>query len=240
MTMRLIIDARELGPVEGGVAQALEQARLYCRSRGRVIVEVRVDDRLLGEPQLASADLGALTGREVACVSEDSWELVDASFAQAAEALDQLALEHHDVACDLDRGERQAAMHRLGEVLQMWSQLRQVVVQGLTLLELDIDTANSVIDDGAMAAPGGQTHIASAAPAAVASVAAGADTGLAQRSINALRDGLEDIRRAIQNDDWVRLSDCLGYTMDPVVTDWQRLLQALRVVIADRRPAVQP
>ena len=225
MTTRLQIDEHEFNPVEGGVVEALNEARAWCRDRGRIIVEVRVDEVCLVEEELEPDHLASLDAEIVECASEDSWQLVDESFEQAVSVLDHLGAEQREVACDLDRGERQVAMRRLGEVLQLWSQLRQVVVQGLTLLEIDIDAVDAAATATANATATAVDHEGTRPPSP------------ARAAVDLLRDQLEEIRLAIQSDDWVRLSDCLGYTMDPVVDDWRALFSALRHVIADRRPA---
>ncbi len=115
------------------MADALEAARQHAASRGRVIVEVKLDGVPLSNEQLDAPET-APAGAKLECISADPRALVGQSFLQAADALDEARVLQGDAAGALMAGKVEEAFSSLTEVISVWESVRRVVEQGPALV----------------------------------------------------------------------------------------------------------
>lgn len=137
--MRVFLDNRDLGVIDGSVGDCLNLARRETESANRILVEVRIDDQVLSADQLEPADLAAIAGAEARFVSVDAATFVTETFNDAATALDSLAARQRDVADKLQMGQTTDALEALREVIDGWEKIQLCVDQGTELAGLDLD-----------------------------------------------------------------------------------------------------
>jgi hypothetical protein len=130
--MHALLDQAVVGEA-ASVADALEAARQHAASRGRVIVEVKLDGVPLSNEQLDAPET-APAGAKLECISADPRALVGQSFLQAADALDEARVLQGDAAGALMAGKVEEAFASLTEVISVWESVRRVVEQGPALV----------------------------------------------------------------------------------------------------------
>jgi hypothetical protein len=194
-------------PIEssGGVAGAIEAARLAAERRGRIVIDVLADGSpmpgaLLDAPPADDAGLA-----ELAFTSAPPGVFIRETLLDALPALGECRTDQQRAAEMLHRGELAGAMEPLKRVLEGWAVVRELADKSLELLGLTPAHIAVPADAGATPTDGA---------ACAAELAA----------------CLQRVREAVRGEDWGALADELAYDMDAQAGRWGVFLGA----IADR------
>lgn len=202
--MDIYLDNDRLGDARADtLAEAIEAARARAATRERVIVDVIVDGSPLPPEGLDDAGLMGGGCSEVRLTSAEPRAFVRVTLQDAAEALRTAQEDQRQAAAGFEAGETTDAFAALERAISVWQAARQSLDQGAQLLGLDL-----------------------------ASVPTG-DAGSLPEAIGALSTGLEEVRRAVQAQDWAGLSDVLLYDFDGLAERWRTLLLATADHVTD-------
>lgn len=209
--MQVFLDDQKLdvaAPPAPTLARALAAARDLAERQGRVIVEATHDGMPIATEHLeeASPTSGGSTSSSVAFhgevrfVSAEPRSLVKVTWQDVAEALRRTEADQTKAAELLHMGKLEEAMEYLGASLGVWENVRQAVLNGAALVGLDLETV--VIDQHHPDKP---------------------SMTVAER-VGGLVEHLQNVKRAIQAQDWSSLADTLEYELCEESRLWQRVL----------------
>ncbi len=203
--MRVFLDDHPIPIATPTLAAALAAVRESAERSGRVVIEVFRDGQLLPDALLASPTDAEEPGAELRCASADPCQLVASSLRQAADELAASRESHLAAAHSIQTGKLDQAMPQLSAALAAWTQIHQVVTNGIRLIGLDEQT------------PIGEP------PRPLAD------------SIASLSARLNEVKRALQAQDWSGLADALAYELPDQTDHWRDLV----LVLADRISAIR-
>jgi hypothetical protein len=196
-TMRVLLDGQLLPLERATMASALHAASDAAQARGRVIVEVKVDGRVVSDTILSDPPDEAL-GSEMNIISVEPRLLVRETLLDAVEALDRAGQEQSEAAGEIQSGRVESAMPLLQSAILKWQAVRDAVEKSASLLDIPLDSRV----DG----PG--------------------DRNLGQ-VVEGLAASLTDIRNSLEAEDWSGLADLLAYDMSEQIASWQEMLRSL-------------
>lgn len=133
--MRLLLDDQPLSIDARTIAEGIAAGRDAALAEGRVIVEAKLDGRLLEGGELSSTIAGE--GAELRLTSADPRALVAASLREVAGSLPDLRTAQAEAARRIQAGEYEAAFEHLGEAIAGWEGVRRVIDEGPRLLGID-------------------------------------------------------------------------------------------------------
>ncbi len=136
--MRAILDGRELKLDRPTLAAALSAGVQAAEAGGRVIVEAWADGRPLSDDEISQPPDIPGSVLELVLSSADPRALVAQTFREAAAALAGARDQHVSAGRCLQRGEFDAAMPLIREVLNTWGSARTALSRGADLLRLDV------------------------------------------------------------------------------------------------------
>ncbi|MEM8783507.1 MAG: hypothetical protein AAGE65_11720 [Planctomycetota bacterium] len=179
----------------------LDAARKRAGDAGRVVVEVRLNDALIGHDQLDD-QLEATVAPDDALqlASADPAELGVDALGQARTQLAELGELQGQAADKLQADQAGEALTLVGEAVQHWIQIANAVTQVARLTGLDLDTLTLTTPQGDEPA---------------AAIIAG------------LSGSLTELRELIQAGDTTTLADALGYEWPGLIERWDALLAAM-------------
>ncbi|NBC96084.1 MAG: hypothetical protein GVY27_06990 [Deinococcus-Thermus bacterium] len=122
-----------------GQAIAAVRDRLSGAGGDRVIVEVQLDGRTLGEDDLAQRHDQPLGEALLAVVTAESHELARQTLLDVGEALAAARDRQHQAADLLRSDQPQEALDHVKSALATWQQAQQSVQQSAQLLDIDLD-----------------------------------------------------------------------------------------------------
>jgi hypothetical protein len=195
--MRVLLDGQLLPLERATMASALHAASDAAQARGRVIVEVKVDGRVVSDTILSDPPDEAL-GSEMNIISVEPRLLVRETLLDAVEALDRAGQEQSEAAGEIQSGRVESAMPLLQSAILKWQAVRDAVEKSASLLDIPLDSRV----DG----PG--------------------DRNLGQ-VVEGLAASLTDIRNSLEAEDWSGLADLLAYDMSEQIASWQEMLRSL-------------
>lgn len=131
--MRILLDDKETAIKAATVGDGLEKASVLAQERGRLIVEVEVDGIHWTEEDLAAPDGAARPFTELKLLTAHPGELLQETFAQAADAVSQLDQLQRDCADLLQKGDNRPGFDKLLEVLAVWAAVQTALSRGLSL-----------------------------------------------------------------------------------------------------------
>lgn len=214
--MQAYLDDKSFGLDGSGpsLGHLVELVRERCQAEGRILVEVRLNDEPIA-PEEFSMPLGdSMTSADTTGGAVDELRMYSADpFELVLETTAQAAETLGgmvDLQCEV------ADLIQTGHTTEALPQLLEVMKTWQQIQEC--------VDDGA---------------ALVGISIDGwrkSDSGI-EDSIQALTKQLTEIRTALNNQDWVMLSDCLAYEMGPVTEQWRHLLELFTVQVEARQTA---
>jgi len=211
--MQTLLDEEQFDTTDAGpsIGHVIEKARSDCKSRGRILVEILLNDEPIGEEamSLPMGMSGSGGGDDEDClslISADPFDLVIETTGQASNAITEVINLQSETAELIQSGNLTDALPKLMEVINTWQQIQQCIEDGAALVGISVEDLQDGEDGDC-------------------------------NSITALRDQLMEIREAIRNQDLVALSDCLGYEMEPVAEQWRGLLEDFMQQVEMKRSA---
>ncbi|MEO1583533.1 MAG: hypothetical protein AAFR96_03045 [Planctomycetota bacterium] len=196
--MRVLLDGKEIEASEPTVASAIEAGRAAAEGAGRAIIEVVVNGEPLQGAGLDEPSPEPIEGGEVRLTSADPSLLVRATLLDAADALDATRAQHSAIAEGLQSGETAGALQELSSTLQVWQAAQDVLTRGWLLLGRDTATLD-------------------------APQASGADS--IDAMVEQLAGDLQEIKRALGDQDLAAVADVVGYDLEPRAEHWVTLLR---------------
>lgn len=182
------------------LAEALKAGIAAAERRGVLIVGVTADGRALEGSELERPSDEPGTFSSVSLISASPGLLVERTLREAAAAVDEVRVSQAKVAELVDIGDTAAALERLQGVFATWSAVREVVDRGGRLLGRDLMAMEPASID-------------------------------AKRPVEAcmlgLSQGLQEVKRALERDDWSLLSDVMGHRLEALAKDWSMVLGAM-------------
>jgi hypothetical protein len=175
--MKATLDGQPLTIDRPSLAAALQAAAASARERGRIIVEVLLDGQPVHGEALGQPSDEAIDAEHLEMTSTDPTSLVRVTLFDAADAMDNARDEHAACAEMIHRGDIQAAMGSLGQLLSTWQAVREAIAHG----------------GAAMGHP----------------LADYAGDGKLDARTAALSKQLDDLKRAVGNDDLSTVADLL-------------------------------
>ena len=124
------IDAANIGEAVAAVVGIAEQS-------GRLVVEVLVDGNALSEDDLQESTRLESKADEIQVLTTTMETLLHETFIEAVAALEGTAKSQTDAARLLQSGDASGGMNELVNALETWTGIRDAVVKGLELAELD-------------------------------------------------------------------------------------------------------
>ena len=201
--MRVLLDDQPISPDPGSVAEAMDAVRAHTEDTDRLIIQIEadgapVDAELLTDPPDDDAGIG-----ELRLTTANRLDFIRVTIGDVAEALDHVVEHQSRAAALIEDGDAAAASEPLSEALTKWQAVHAVVDQAAQLLGVDPGEIEIEPVEGST----------------------GATTGAA--CIEKLLEALEEVRRAMSDQDTAALADTLREDMDAVSRDWRALLDAL-------------
>ncbi|MEM7576980.1 MAG: hypothetical protein AAF328_05840 [Planctomycetota bacterium] len=179
----------------------LDAARKHAGDTGRVVVEVRLNDALIGHEQLDEQRADTVSPNdELQLASADPAELGIDALQQSRTQLAELGALQQQAADKLQADHAGEALNLVGDAVQHWIHIANAVTQVAQLTSIDLDTLNLTTPDGDESA------------AAI---------------ISGLSTSLTELRELIQAGDTTTLADALGYEWPALIGRWDALLSAM-------------
>jgi hypothetical protein len=125
--MKLIIDDEAVTTEAGSMEAALEHARRHLATKGRIIVAVAMNGRMLFGEELVSQRDADVAGSELRIESADPSAMVLSTLGAMKKALHDLVEMQKDAARLLRAGNLQEGVQLLGEVFEIWKQTQDGV-----------------------------------------------------------------------------------------------------------------
>ncbi len=123
-------------------------------SDSRVVVQVRLEDRVLEGDALSAARKEPLADGTLAVVSADRRELSLTTLGKLAALIEWLAPQHKQVAASMEKGDVQLGLQRLQEILTAWQRIQLTFgnlarMHGIVLSELRVRevTGEAVLEE---------------------------------------------------------------------------------------------
>lgn len=200
--MHVLLDGEEIKVERPTIAAALEAAKREAERRKRVVIEASMDGSPIADAWLESPPTEPRPGAEVRFVSADPLSLVRVTFLEIAEEL-RSAISHQEAAAAaVQTGRLDEAMPRVSAALGVWQNVREGVLNGASLLGMDL----GVMQAPATAGQAGQT---------------------VGEHIDGLAKALTELKRAIGAADWPGVADVLAYDLGDQAKRWQVVMNAL-------------
>ncbi|MHC5004656.1 MAG: hypothetical protein ACYTJ0_16200 [Planctomycetota bacterium] len=142
--MRVLVDDSDCGTRSGSVADAVAQIAEELRERGRIIVEVDLDGRRCAGAELDELLDGDGAGPDPAVVrltTADPADQVGDALAAATRELGTAGRLQQEAAELIEAGDASSGMQRLGQALEIWGNVQQIVTLGVELVALPLDAA---------------------------------------------------------------------------------------------------
>ncbi|MEL6330025.1 MAG: hypothetical protein AAFR38_10200 [Planctomycetota bacterium] len=203
--MITLLDGQPISPAPDGLAAALDAARVRAESAGRIIIDVRSDGEPIDGRLLSEPPADNAGIGELAMVSADKVAFLTTTIHDAGDALDAAVQKQREAAEFVQQGELEAAGEPLSEALATWQAVRDVVVHASALAGVTPEEIEVPTEQGAVQA---------------------------QDIIAELVGALEEIKRALTQQDWSALSDAIGYDLEDVAERWRAMLKQLAEVSA--------
>jgi hypothetical protein len=106
--------------------------------KGRVLTRIQLGDDVLEGPALAHARRLPLGGATLALTTANEKELSLTLLGKLAALIEWLAPQHKEVAGDLERGQTQRALDRLGGIVSAWEQIQAAYGNLAKMLNLSL------------------------------------------------------------------------------------------------------
>jgi hypothetical protein len=208
---RITIDGRPSDvaiPAAGSVADAYEVVTDHVRSLRRAVVIVRHEGRTIQWGD-GSPVWSAPFGPDssLEIQTTDPVSLSASMLAHLEEFLPTVATEHRRAAEALRIGDKQPGIERVLNVIPWWKEIRSAAVNVCGLLTIDLTSPPWI--------------------------ALGHDLHSAGERTDKL---LDELREAVELDDFVLVADLLEYELAPLVESWQQICRDLAAGIRERFP----
>lgn len=200
--MHVLLDGEEIRIEKPTIAAALEAAKREAEKRKRVVIEASMDGSPIADAWLECPPPEPRPGAEVRFVSADPLSLVRVTFLEIAEELKGAIGHQEAAAAAVQKGELEEAMPRVSAALGVWQNVREGVINGATLLGMDLGTMH--------------------APAA-----GGEPRRTVGQDIEGLAKALTELKRAIGASDWPGVADVLAYDLGDQAKRWQVVMNSL-------------
>ncbi|CAN5689930.1 hypothetical protein BH11PLA1_BH11PLA1_02690 [soil metagenome] len=181
-------DQRLAATPDASLASALAAARAAAQQTGRVIIEATWDGELISDDILADPPKTPLAQRELRFATADPRALVSATMHELGDVVQRLDLLQQEAADSLRAGDMTSALSGLSEAIEVWDTLRRAVQEGPALLGV-------ALNDLTVRDPAGTPISLTAA-------------------IGGLSDVMNDLKAALENQDWAALGDLLDGEMN--------------------------
>lgn len=198
--MQVLLDGSAVTIERPTIRSALDAARAAASSRGRVIVEARIDGHPLGEEELAAPSDQELLGASLDFITAEPASLVRVTLLELVPLLDEARACQQTAADHVSSGKLPEAFESLTRAFEVWEGVRQAVGNGSELLGIELD-AVSVSHNGRSCT-------------------------LAQCAESLAQD-LSEVKRSLSAQDLPGLSDVLSYELDEQTGLWQAALRSL-------------
>lgn len=197
--MKVMLDDTLIVPEPASVAEAIEAARAKAEETGRLIIGIETDGYPIQEGYLSSPPTDDAGIAEMKLTSANKAEFLQVTIGDAKDAIEEAVKNQKRAADWIEVGEAQKANDPLSHAWATWQAVQDVVSHASQLLGLD---PHDVELTGASVATGGGC-------------------------VEALRETLTEVKRAMTDQDTAALADALREDFDDLATDWRILLETL-------------
>lgn len=137
--MRILLDDTPCDLKAKTVGEAIDAAAEVARRRGRLIIEVTVDDTLWAEVELSSPKHLQASAEVVRLTSAEPRRLVNEAFTDAADALADADELQKEAARLVQSDQYTVSMDKLNEALSIWLSVQEAIVKGSRIVGIDLD-----------------------------------------------------------------------------------------------------
>lgn len=208
--MRVFLDDQELpADTDWSVASAIHAAADAARRSRRVIIEVKGDGSPLPEPILIEPPSDDAGYQTLRFRSVEPRALVRESLLEAGDALQGVSEIQRKAAERFQVGDTETALADLTGALTVWQQVRETLEKSVSMVDIDLSAVSM------------------------------AEGRTAADEVTALTLELATLKSSIESEDWVQLSDLLGYELVTRAEGWRQMLRrvAEHVRLAGTLPA---
>lgn len=216
--MQVLIDGAPLAHSASTFTDALEAARIETNRLGRVIIGIEVDGAAWSPGATGSPAAEQMNGRDVRLFTHDPRSLVGRTLLDVADLLKATGPQHHDAAILIQSGKLGEGMKLLGQTISAWESARTAITQCAALLGTSVEKLLSL--------PGASTPTAAKTHADPAGSGPPGETAVGSGLIHELTNSLQEVKRAVKDNDWSGLADVLEYEMAELCTTWQGVVTA--------------
>ena len=197
--MQILIDGTPSEHTAETASEAMQIVRAWAADRQRVVTGIELDGTRLEGDQIAQLD-AIEGGGALAATTSLPGDLVAEAFRDAAGVLLQTRSDQSAAADLIDEGQVEQAMQHLSVCMGAWNASRQVLDQGLTLLDRSIDDVFVTNGQGDR-------------------VSAGGESGCVEALVGTLRE----LKRALEDQDFATVSDLLRFDLEEQTKQWEQL-----------------
>ncbi|MEM8738792.1 MAG: hypothetical protein AAGG38_10000 [Planctomycetota bacterium] len=137
--MQVMLDDQAVELTGPSLGALLDAARARLADGGRVVVEVAVDGRKLGDDQITARRDEDVASQDVRLVSADPRRLAVETLEQVRGRLTDAEALQQEAADLLQQDQTPGALAKVGESVEAWLQVQQAVLHSTVLLGLDLD-----------------------------------------------------------------------------------------------------
>ena len=137
--MAIYLDDQPADLTGESLADILASATEGLAVDGRVVVEVKIDGRLIGGDDLGDHENDNITDSEVRLTSANPKELAVSTLTQIREQLPQVGTLHEQAAEELQADNPSEAMQHIAQTIEMWMQTQEAVLGSAGVVGLGLD-----------------------------------------------------------------------------------------------------
>lgn len=137
--MSIHLDDDPVEFADGDLTSLLEQVRASLAGSGRLVVEVRLDGKVLSPEELDAEQNTPLADSEWRLYTADPRQLAAATLQQVAQRLHDAGDAHAAAAELLQQDRPTEAMKHVTDAIDVWQQTQQAVLHSATLVGLELD-----------------------------------------------------------------------------------------------------
>lgn len=200
--MQVLLDGHPVRTQNASLAAAFAAGVDAAQAQGRIIVEVRFDGEPVSQATYETITDGPTSVREVRFTSAHRGDTVREALGDAAATVDAIRANQSAAGEHLQAGNLDASLPHIDAAVKAWQVVRDTLVQGSALAEIDLATFTLP-----------------------------AEIGTLDGAIADLARLLKDLNAAIRKRDLVETADLMLYDLNDQATRWRALLSAVAASI---------
>ncbi len=196
--MRVLLDDEQLEVNEPTVAAALTAGVERAGERGRVIIEVLVNDRVLNDEELAEPSDQLMVGSCIELKSASPGFVVVQAMHDSIAYLERVRSVQVQASELIQSGQLSESVEQMGQIVGIWQTVQVAASESIQLLEFDLTSVQ--VDESGTAA---------------------------NEVLAELTDKLAQLKQGLISKDWSSVSDILEYDLDEQIDRFSGVLGAI-------------